>query len=172
MEIEGRIRSTWGGEDASCDRLLIFRRAAAVEDARNNLLIEEYKSCRDLIKTNIDIMEKLEVYSIGAIAAVTTFALSKDNSTVEGVAIWLPLVITVAGFIRFLGVDSTIGKINDYLKGIEGSYGSLGWTSFYRRSARVKMLKFSRYLVWAILFAFSLSLPAYRYLPALIKVFC
>jgi RNase P/RNase MRP subunit p29 len=42
----------------------------AEDTIEDKLLIEEYKSCRELIGRNIDIIEKTEVYAVGAAGAI------------------------------------------------------------------------------------------------------
>src|SRR6266481_5258942 len=105
----------------------------ADHNVSDQLLVEEYKSCRDLIAKNIDIIEKTEVYAVGASAAIIVFSLSATIRTVGVVSAWLPLVIAVLGFVRFLGLDDTIDKINNHLINLEGKYDSINWTTFYRQ---------------------------------------
>lgn len=57
---------------------------AESESIDDKLLVEEYKSCRDLIGRNIDIIEKSEVYGVGATAAIAVFCLCPlRNSCLE-----------------------------------------------------------------------------------------
>lgn len=113
--------------------------------------MEEYKACRDLIKTNIDIIEKSEVYAVGAAAAAAVYCLSSTTELVQKAACWLPLVIAIAGAARFIGIDSTISKINNHLVSIEKRYPEIGWTGSYRTQNKWKVLKLSRYAIWLIL---------------------
>ena len=131
----------------------------------SRLAIEEYKSCRDLIAKNIDIIEKNEVYGVGAAGAVAVFSLSATDRTVCLVGSYLPLAISVVGLVRYFGIDRTIHKINNYLEGVEARYeGVLGWTRSYRSANKVRWLKGSRYLIWTILIALSVVLIHVAYL--------
>ncbi|WP_375411070.1 hypothetical protein [uncultured Bradyrhizobium sp.] len=130
------------------------------ESVEDRLLIEEYKSCRDLISKNIDIIEKTEVYAVGAAGATAVFSFSATQQIVATVSAWLPFVIALLGFVRFLGIDSTINKINTYLVALETKYPKLNWTTFYRASNKSKTLKKTRYGFWIVLgllgFAFGI----------------
>lgn len=120
------------------------------------LAVEEYKSCRDLIAKNIEIIEKNEVYAVGSSAAVAVFSISQHDRLVCLAASYLPLAISILGFLRFFGVDQTIRKINNYLVTVERRHEALmGWTQFYRAANKLKWLKWSRYLIWGILFFLS-----------------
>src|SRR5271170_2257343 len=63
------------------------------------LLVEEYKSCRELILKNIDIMEKNEVYATGACAAIFVFSLQTSDHLVSKITAWLPLLIAALGWL-------------------------------------------------------------------------
>jgi hypothetical protein len=67
--------------------------SVAKKELADGLLVEEYKSCRDLLKTNIDIMEKSEIFVVGAAAASAAFCLSSKNETVVLLSSWLPFGI-------------------------------------------------------------------------------
>jgi hypothetical protein len=130
----------------------------ADESVEDRLLIEEYKSCRDLIGKNIDIIEKTEVYAAGAAGAVALFSLSATQWIVAATSSWLPFVISILGVLRFMGIDGTIDKINNYLVSVEKRYPKLNWTSSYREQNQYKVLKKSRYGFWVILALFGLAL--------------
>ena len=123
----------------------------ATEPLKENLLIEEYKSCRELIAKNIDIMEKTEVYAVAASAALFVFSLSATVKTVAIASAWLPLIIAILGFMRFYGLDDTIDKINSYFIELEKKFGSIRWTTFYREKNKKKVLKKTRYSIWIVL---------------------
>jgi hypothetical protein len=121
------------------------------ERVRDKLLVEEYKSCRDLIGKNIDIIEKTEVYALGAIACIFVFSLSSTERIVSVAAAWLPMVISFLGLVRFIGLDNTIDKINLYLISVEQKYGSINWTTFHKAANTKKVLKKTRYCFWITL---------------------
>jgi hypothetical protein len=54
-----------------------------MSDLNDTLLVEEYKSCRELILKNIDIMEKNEIYVTGACAAIFVFSLQASDHVVS-----------------------------------------------------------------------------------------
>jgi hypothetical protein len=94
----------------------------------DELLIEEYKSCRELILKNIDIMERNEVYATGACAAIFVFSLQAGNYLVSIISVWLPPIIAFLGYLRFRGLDDVIDKINGYLIKVEAAHEPLNWT--------------------------------------------
>jgi hypothetical protein len=132
----------------------------------DQLLVEEYKSCRDLIIKNIDIIEKTEVYAVGASAAIFVFSLSATARTVGVLSAWLPLVIAILGFMRFLGLDDTIDKINNHLVNLEKKHKSINWTTFYREHNKKKFLKKTRYSIWFLLMIVSTGFGVYMTLEA------
>ena len=127
----------------------------------DKLLVEEYKSCRELIAKNIDIIEKTEVYAVGASAAIFVFSLSATVRAVAIAAAWLPLVIAILGVVRFYGLDDTIDKINNHLVVLEKKYHAINWTTFYREHNKKKVLKKTRYGIWIMLIIVSLLFGAY-----------
>jgi hypothetical protein len=128
------------------------------ESVGQKLLVEEYKSCRDLIQTNIEIIEKSEVYAVGAVGAIAVFSLSSSVEMVAKVTSWIPLIIACLGIVRFYGVDSTIDKINNYLVTVEASHPEINWTTFYREHNKRKILKSTRYAIWIILIGLGIGL--------------
>lgn len=128
------------------------------ESVGQKLLIEEYKSCRDLIKTNIEIIEKSEVYAVGAVGAIVVFSISSSVEMVAKVSAWIPSIIAGLGLVRFYGVDSTIDKINSYLVTIETTYPEIQWTTFYRTHNKRKVLKGTRYAIWIVLLGLGIGL--------------
>jgi hypothetical protein len=132
-----------------------------VTDDEGKLLIEEYKSCRELIAKNIDIIEKTEVYAVGAWAAVFVFSLSSTVRAVAVASAWLPLVIAGLGFVRFYGLDDTIDKINNHFIALEKKFDSINWTTFYREQNKKKVLKKTRYGFWITLIILSVVFGSY-----------
>jgi hypothetical protein len=128
----------------------------------DSLLLEEYKSCRDLLKTNIDIMEKSEIFVVGAAAAAAAFCLSSKNETVVLLSSYLPLALSVLGLIRFLGLNSVIGTINNYIEGVEKNHKAINWTTYYRNK-RGRMLFLSRWAFWILLVGGSLAFAYFVY---------
>jgi hypothetical protein len=139
---------------------------AVVEDASVSLVVEEYKSCRELIKLNIDIIEKSEIYAIGAVAATSVYCLTLTSELVQRAACCVPFFISIAGSFRFYGIDSTIEKINNYLEIVESKYLYIGWTKSYRAQNRKRTLKWSRYAIWIILVLYSILFGVYVFYNA------
>jgi hypothetical protein len=110
-----------------------------------------------LISKNIDIIEKTEVYAVGAAGATAVFSSSATQQIVAIVSAWLPFVISLLGLVRFIGIDRTIHKINNYLVTLETKYPKLNWTTFYRASNKSKVLKKTRYGFWIVLGLFGLA---------------
>lgn len=131
------------------------------ESTQEKLLIEEYKSCRELIAKNIDIIERTEVYAVAAAAALFVFSLSATNKTIAVVSAWMPLVVAILGLMRFRGIDDTIDKINSYFIKLEGRYATIGWTTFYREKNKKKELKRTRYGIWFDMIAVSIVFGTY-----------
>jgi hypothetical protein len=142
-----------------------MERRMADSEIDDKLLVEEYKSCRDLIGRNIEIIERSEVYAIGATAAIAVFCLSRSASqiTIAKTACWMTLLIPILGLVRFIGVDDTIDKINNYLVELEKKHPSIGWTTSYRAQNRYKILKKSRYAIWVVLIVFSIVFIGFIY---------
>lgn len=126
-------------------------------NANDGLLVEEYKSCRELILKNIDIMEKTEVYATGACAAIFVFSLQSSDHIVSVITAWLPVFITMLGFLRFYGLDDVIDKINGHLVELETRNPPLNWTKYYRAHNTSKVLKKTRYSFWFALFVTTLA---------------
>jgi hypothetical protein len=128
-----------------------------MSDVKDGLLIEEYKSCRELILKNIDIMEKNEVYATRACAALFVFSLQSADHIVSVATAWLPVIITVLGFLRFYGLDDVIDKINGHLVELETKHPPQNWTKYYRANNSSKVLKRTRQDFWLALFATTLA---------------
>jgi hypothetical protein len=105
------------------------------------LLVEEYKSCRELILKNIDIMEKNAVYVTGACALIFVFSLQANGHIVSVIAALLPPVIACLGWWRFRGLNDVIDKINGYLAKLEKSHPPLNWTTYYLTHHKYKALR-------------------------------
>lgn len=125
--------------------------------SNDQLLIEEYKSCRELILKNIEIMEKNEIYAIGACAALFVFSLQTPDHLVSVVTGWLPLIIVILGWLRFFSLDYVIKRINGYLVEVERDNPPLRWTTYYRANNQPKVLKWARNLLWLALGATTLA---------------
>jgi hypothetical protein len=114
------------------------------------LQIEEYEFCRQLIIENISVIEKTEIYAVGAVAATIAFSASQSNPLLAFLSSLLPLIISIIGFTRFFGMDKTIGRINSYLITLEEKQPNIKWTEYYRHS-KPRALKLSRWWIWGIL---------------------
>ncbi|MGP9810078.1 hypothetical protein ACTZWT_01050 [Rhodopseudomonas sp. NSM] len=116
------------------------------------LLLEEYKSCRQLLADDIKWMDQLEIYTVGAVAAVYVFMFTlKANEFTTWVAL-VPPTICMAAALRTVAIDRTIRVINDYLENIEKLHPEIGYTTFYRKT-RSPTMRHSRQYVWTLLIA-------------------
>lgn len=142
------------------------------DDKSTPLEVEEYKACRDLISKNIDIIEKSEIYAVGAAAASAAFALSNPIPLVRETAAYLPAFIAIFGFVRYLGIDKTMHIIHDYIETIEVKYPKIGWVGFYRIKNTERWLKGSRYGIWSLLFLLGILFIHVIYLQGFSCVRC
>ncbi|WP_311276826.1 hypothetical protein [Methylobacterium sp. WCS2018Hpa-22] len=126
-----------------------------IEVAFNEVEIEEYKSCRDLISRHIDMIEKNEIYVIGAVAASAVFALAAETKQVAIAAGFITILISLIGWARYHGLRSTIAVVDEYIKEKEGRSESLGFTQYYLKHKSGALGK-SRETVWYILLGFAL----------------
>lgn len=148
----------------------------AEESVSDKLAVEEYKACRDLIVKNIEIMEKNEVYALGAAAALFVFSISASDRKVALASAFTPVLVSALGALRFYGLDKTIDLTNAYLIDLEGRHRSINWATFYKieNRKRGKSLKKSRVWLWiafnvvCILFAIAMWFlaPPARMAPA------
>ena len=83
------------------------------------LAIEEYKAIRELIKMNINIMERSETYVAGAVGAIALFAFSAKQYDVTFASSALPTWLTILGYSRYRALNKIIDIHNDYLEQIE-----------------------------------------------------
>jgi len=122
----------------------------------NPLLIEEYKSCRQQLAENIKWMDQLEVYTVGAIAAIYVFMFTLKRSEFVTWVAMVPWILVLAAGLRTAAIDKTIGVINDYLAQLERAKPEIGFTTFYRNN-RKPMMRYSRYYAWFLMFVITLG---------------
>ena len=109
-DVAALIAAQWHlSRSEGCARRRSYEKGHSVE-INDQLLIEEYKSCRDLILKNIDIMEKNEIYATGACAAIFVFSLQTSDHLVSKITARVPLLIAALGWLRFYGLDDVIDK--------------------------------------------------------------
>jgi hypothetical protein len=127
----------------------VAKDALAQPDAKG-----EYEFCQKLLIENISIIEKTEVYATGAIAGVIVFSASSSEPILANVSASIPFIIALIGFLRWIGLDSTISTINNYLVILGNNLPEGGWTGHYRKT-RSRWLKRSRDVIWWILLLLS-----------------
>lgn len=103
-------------------------------DVEMQLIIEEYKSTRSILGKNIDIMERTEILSIGAVGSAIAFSISQKGSGLFIYSAIIPLFVTILGYMRFIALDQTIAIYNAYLLQYECCYRRLGLTKFFQDS--------------------------------------
>ena len=155
---------------------------AITRNARNNpvagadkdLVIEEYRACRDLIGRNIEIIERNEVYVVGACAVVFVFSIDKGDNLLTLITAFLPLALALIGRKRYIALDETISTINKYLIIQETRYGAISYSSYYEGHKKRHNLGNACRSVWTILIWASLIFAAYKIYVALnpFKNFC
>jgi hypothetical protein len=131
----------------------------------DQLALEEYKICKQQIIEDIKWMDQLEIYTVGAVAAVYVFAFTQAKpSILVELLCAIPPFIALAGALRTAALDRTIGVINDYVVQIEEKNPQIGFTKFYRRN-RSFVMKASRYAVWGLLLllTFGFELFVFRH---------
>jgi hypothetical protein len=126
------------------------------EQRHDPLMLEEYKTCKQQIVEDIKWMDQLEIYTVGAVAAVYVFAFSQTKPLLVELLSLIPPFILLAGALRTAALDSTIGVLNDYIVNIEDKNPQIGFTRFYRDN-RSFVMKGSRYLVWATLLLLTIG---------------
>jgi len=117
---------------------------------QSKLSVEEYKSCKQQLIEDIKWMDQLEVYTVGAVAAVYVFVFSQAKPVLAEILCFIPPFIALAGALRTVALDQTIKVLNDYIVEVEKKNPEIGFTTFYRRH-RSFVMKASRYTVWSIL---------------------
>jgi hypothetical protein len=120
-------------------------------DTEKDLVIEEYKACRELIGRNIEIIERNEVYVVGACAVVMVFAIDKGENILTIIIPFLPLVLAIIGLKRYVALDATISRIDKYIKKQESKYKIIGYTHHYESSDPNPRLGNARRSVWHVL---------------------
>ena|SRR5712692_1870363 len=118
-------------------------------------MIEEYKFCKEHILENIRWMDKLEVYVVGAVAAVYVFIFSQTGAILAEFLSLIPFTIVLLGALRTIAIDQTIRVLNNYIEDIETKNPEIGFTGYYRTSRSFAM-KSSRYAVWGMLLVLTL----------------
>ncbi|MDN3592403.1 hypothetical protein [Methylobacterium adhaesivum] len=131
-------------------------------ETEKDLVIEEYKSCRELIGRNIEIIERNEVYVIGACAVIIIFTIDKGNNLLTFCAAWLPLVLAYVGLRRYQALDSTIDLIDKYIEKQENTYKVIGYTSYYANRNPTHQLGKARLKVWTILIRAMIAFALYK----------
>jgi hypothetical protein len=64
------------------------------------------------------------------------------------------------GLIRFFGLNSVIGTLNDYIEDVEKDHKLINWTTYYRKN-RGRMLFLSKCAFWLILVGGGLAFACF-----------
>jgi hypothetical protein len=124
--------------------------------------LEEYKNCRQQILDDIKWMDHLEIYSVGAVAAVYVFMFAQTKPILVELLSFIPPLIVLAGALRTSALDKTIFVLNNYLEEIEKRESAIGYTGYYR-DHRSFVMKASRYLVWGVLIVLTFGFQGLLY---------
>lgn len=133
-------------------------------EAQLEFLKLEYESLRGELEQLSKELRETERYTIIVIAAVWVWLATNTESLPENSGLyfwWLPVLIVVFGFIRFLGVQQSLVKIAGYIaKCIEpeflGEKG--GWENYLLVEPNRNKVRWwvSSYLIWCALFVASI----------------
>jgi hypothetical protein len=130
--------------------------APAQPDAKS-----DYEFCQKLLIENISIIERMEIYATGAIAATIVFSASTEGTSLAYVSSLVPILIALIGCLRWIGLSTTISTIGDYLAKYDETLANGGWTKYYRDNKKTwrktSILKLSRHAIWVILLLVSVG---------------
>lgn len=129
------------------------------------LIISEYNSCRSAILKNIEIMEKFELVTAAAVIGMSAFLFSHDKSSIPNISFFLPLIISIFGYLKYLSIDSVIGFYNNFLIETEKYFPNIiNLTTNFRdcKHDRIFNLGFIHFIFWFLLFIFSVFVILFR----------
>lgn len=127
----------------------------------NQLMLEEYKSLIEEIKSLAVETRQLELYCAGAVFAIYSWFFT-SNMTIKFA--WLfPVLIPLLGLIRSWAFYRRIRQISDYIKLIESQYFAdlpeiSGWESHYG-AIRTHGLTPTAIIYWLILILVCCAMP-------------
>ena len=150
-------RSFWWNFDT-----IIYTCGNIAMSEKGNYSIEEYKSCKQQISDAIKAMDQIEIFVVGAIAAVYVYMFTQAAAELVIPVLLIPVFLAVAGGLRTWALDDTIGLFNDYMQRVERENPNINFTIFYRAN-RTKKMKWSRYIVWGFLLSGTVSMAIFTY---------
>jgi hypothetical protein len=114
----------------------------------DDLSLEDFKSCRELLVENIRIMERNETAVVAAVGATITFGVASADPLFTAHLVILPTII-VLGYLRFLGLRHVIHLADEFTLKIEANL-PIGWATYYRAKS-TGLLGRSRHAFWGVL---------------------
>ena len=134
-------------------------------DVIDEYIIEEMKVVRDRINSEIEVMNRYEVLSVGLVGAILTAIFQYKISARIPLFIitMLPALVGLYGYYRYRAHASIVSKYNAYLKEIEKRFKArddtfIGLASFYEGSHIRSRIRTLRTYFWAAIVVLSLVL--------------
>ncbi len=138
------------------------------KELQEQLIVAEYNQCRNALIKNIELMDRSETFFLSAAAAVFAYSSSVHKNLTFGVTFKvLPLLILLAGLLRFFVLDKAVGYYNDYLAVIENKYkmkinnkckNILDLTNFFRRKNKKRLYWYRLIPYYAAISLYSIYL--------------
>ena len=121
---------------------------------------EQYKDLRRSLYRLVDAITKLEIYALGAVAAVYAWLVKGGGPHLHWAAFFIPLPLVWLALYRAHSQFKRIGKIHEYLYDMEEvifeDQKLRGWQHFV---GRTDALVRSDYIFWAFLIFITLISP-------------
>ena len=116
-----------------------------------DLSVENFKVCRELIVENIRIMERNETYVVGAVAAIIGFGIAQQDRTIFIIHALVAAVVVALGALRFAGLHHVIQLGDEYSRIVEKELATkVRWATYYQEHTHGTLGK-SRLAFWIVL---------------------
>lgn len=128
--------------------------------------LEQYKMLKTEIMSHVEETRKLEIYSIGAIAAIYSWFITR--STLPSRAWLIALLIPLLGGLRTYTLYKRIGLLSEYLREIENKIFKdenklIGWERYFHSKSLLVYKKqgipFSSIVFWVSLLVVTIIAP-------------
>ena len=107
--------------------------------------LEEYKSLREEVYALVAETRRLEILSLGGVAAMYAWFVTAQVSS--GPAWYAPLLLPLLGALRSYALFNRIGEIAAYLHGREKAMEWSGWETHFAARAKSR-LSFTAFFFW------------------------
>jgi hypothetical protein len=124
---------------------------------KDQFYIEEYKTLKAELLANVEESIKLEIYALGATAAVYAWLVSQE---ICKVIIWfLPFILCLFGSIRSYALIRRVEHIAKYIsEEIEKKNDCPGWETYFRDNKKT-LLSATVYIFWLGLLFITIVAP-------------